>query len=187
LHKHATNWPRPREFKRHDWRRISMFTEAAAPRDVWDLLPDEHRREFAGVKTAAVRVCKRMSAGGDTGLLHADLHGFNVLRTDRGLAAIDFDDCGFAPWVYDVAVTCGFWRSRHRERYAALMEGYHRVREFPANQLQHLPLMIAARLAGVCLWLTGRAQENAKFRSDLRKNQNRLLKRAREALARQYS
>lgn len=186
LHEHASSWRQPAHFTRHDWRRMSMFTDEAAPPEVWELLPAEHRREFESVKKAVVPVCRGLSRSGGAGLLHADLHGFNVLRTDHGLAAIDFDDCGFAPWVYDVAVTCGFWRSHHREKYAALMEGYHRVREFPDGQLQHLPLVIAARLAGVCLWLTGRAQENAKFRKDLRENQDRLLRRVREALARKF-
>jgi Ser/Thr protein kinase RdoA (MazF antagonist) len=184
LHEHAVQWRRPTWFSRPKFGFGEEFTDANPS---WLLLPERHRRFVAEFKDDAARAFKALVGRGETGLLHSDLHGRNMLRTPRGLRVIDFDDCGFRPWVQDIAVACAFWDRRQPERLAALLQGYHRVRDLPSRHLDGLPLFVAARLAGVALWVTGRAQENARFRSDLRKNQDRLFKRAREALARQYS
>ena len=40
-----------------------------------------------------------------TGLIHADLHYENFLFHDGVARAIDFDDCGWGFYLYDVAVT----------------------------------------------------------------------------------
>lgn len=39
------------------------------------------------------------------GLIHADLHQTNYLFNKGRVGAIDFDDCGFGHWLYDLAVT----------------------------------------------------------------------------------
>jgi Ser/Thr protein kinase RdoA (MazF antagonist) len=42
------------------------------------------------------------------GLIHADLRLANLMVDDQGLTAIDFDDCGFGWWVYDLASALSF-------------------------------------------------------------------------------
>ena len=59
------------------------------------------------------------------GLIHADLHLENALFDGDAVRVIDFDDCGFGYWLYDLAVP--LWDNRYRADYpafrAALLEG----------------------------------------------------------------
>jgi len=41
--------------------------------------------------------------GGRPGLIHADLHLGNALFWSDEVRVIDFDDCGFGYWLYDIA------------------------------------------------------------------------------------
>jgi len=67
----------------------------------------------------------------DFGLVHADLHGRNVLvDEDSQLSIIDFDDCCYHWFCYDLAV-CLDWLFRAGGRYhqvrTALLAGYSRT------------------------------------------------------------
>jgi Ser/Thr protein kinase RdoA (MazF antagonist) len=59
---------------------------------------------------------------------------------------IDFDDCGFGYWLYDIAVA--LWELRHRNDYgqfrATLIKGYTQHRPPPGD-------LGSIRLAGQCL------------------------------------
>ncbi|MCB9894857.1 MAG: phosphotransferase [Planctomycetes bacterium] len=184
LHEHAAGWKRPRGFDRTGWLVMTGQQPTPETQATWKLLPAEHRREFQAIRRAAMRAYESLSHPRDIGLLHADLHSRNVLHTSDGIAAIDFDDTGFAPWVTDLAVASAYWNERQTERMGWMLEGYHRVREFPAHQLQHLPTLIAWRIVGVTLWATARSQSNAFFRKRLKSLQDAMLKMAREARAR---
>jgi Ser/Thr protein kinase RdoA (MazF antagonist) len=52
------------------------------------------------------RVMTRLGDGTDQfGLIHADLHLDNALFWRDDVRIIDFDDCGFGYWLYDIAVS----------------------------------------------------------------------------------
>ena len=88
----------------------------------------------------------------------------------RGEArVIDFDDCGFGYWLYDIAVA--LWELRYRTDYedfrSALIEGYTQHRPLPPGGLEHLDDFIAAREVAIGLWFAGTAQVNPAFRAEL--------------------
>lgn len=60
---------------------------------------------------------------------------------------IDFDDCGFGYFLYDIAILLD--RIEMRDDYAALrtalLEGYREVRGLPAEHEEHLTLFVLAR------------------------------------------
>ena len=62
----------------------------------------------------------------DSGLIHGDLHYENVLFAGGRAGAIDFDDCGYGPYAYDLAVTISELEHlpREKELRAALLDGY---------------------------------------------------------------
>ena len=96
-----------------------------------------------------------LGAGPDRyGLIHGDLHQGNVLFTDREAAAIDFDDCGWAYYVYDLAVP--LYELKSRPNYPALREallaGYCTVRPLPPGCVDHLDTYIALRALHFGLW-----------------------------------
>jgi Ser/Thr protein kinase RdoA (MazF antagonist) len=103
------------------------------------------------------------------GLIHADLHLDNALFWRDDVRVIDFDDCGFGYWLYDIAVS--LWELRDRDDYeqfrVALINGYTQHRPLPPGGLAHLDDFIAARDVAFGLWFAGTAQVNPVFRADL--------------------
>jgi Ser/Thr protein kinase RdoA (MazF antagonist) len=101
--------------------------------------------------------------------IHADLHLGNVLFRRDEVRVIDFDDCGFGYWLYDMAVSLR--ELRHRDDYqsfrSALIGGYPRHRPLPPGYLAHLDDFIATREVAFGLWYTGTAQVSPLFRADL--------------------
>jgi Ser/Thr protein kinase RdoA (MazF antagonist) len=88
------------------------------------------------------------------GLLHGDLHHGNTLFQAGQVGAIDFDDCGDGPWLYDLAVTLSALRERPdfialRE---ALLTGYRQVRPLPEEQEARLEALLALRALQDMLW-----------------------------------
>jgi len=73
--------------------------------DVWDLLPDDLRRRFDRAAARMKHVMTQLGSAADSvGLIHADLHLDNALFWHDEVRVIDFDDCGFGYWLYDIAV-----------------------------------------------------------------------------------
>jgi len=174
LHDHAGQWHPPPGFTRIRWDWQTFFGDTMVygsinAADVWTLLPGDLRRRFDRVASRMDRVMTQLGEGSDhVGLIHADLHLDNALFWRDEVRVIDFDDCGFGYWLYDIAVA--LWELRHRDDYeqlrAALFQGYTRHRPLPAG-LAHLDDFIAARDVAFGLWFTGTAQANPVFRADL--------------------
>jgi Ser/Thr protein kinase RdoA (MazF antagonist) len=175
LHNHAGQWRVPPGFVRIRWDWETFFGDTMVygginAADVWDLLPDDLRRRFARVASGMKRVMTNLGEGTDNfGLIHADLHLGNALFWRDEVRVIDFDDCGFGYWLYDIAVS--LWELRHRNDYedfrSALIDGYTRHRPLPPGGLAHLDDFIAAREVAFGLWFTGTAQVNSVFHAEL--------------------
>ena len=174
LHNHAGQWRVPPGFVRIRWDWETFFGDTMVygginAADVWDLLPGDLRRRFDRVAARMDRVMTQLGDGADqVGLIHADLHLDNALFWRDDVRVIDFDDCGFGYWLYDIAVA--LWELRHRNDYgqfrAALIEGYTQHRP-PPGDLAQLDDFIATRDVAFGLWFTGTAQANPVFRADL--------------------
>jgi len=175
LHNHAGQWRVPPGFVRirWDWETFfgnTMVYGGISAADVWDLLPGDLRRRFARVASGMRGVMTRLGEGADSfGLIHADLHLDNALFWRDEVRVIDFDDCGFGYWLYDIAVS--LWELRYRDDYgdfrSALIDGYTRHRPLPPGGLAQLDDFIATREVAFGLWYTGTARVNPVFRADL--------------------
>ncbi|HEX7269472.1 MAG TPA: phosphotransferase [Streptosporangiaceae bacterium] len=174
LHNHARQWRVPPGFVRIRWDWETFFGDTMVygginALDAWDLIPFDLRRRFDRVASRMKRVMTQLGDGADkVGLIHADLHLDNALFWRDDVRVIDFDDCGFGYWLYDIAVS--LWELRDRDDYeqfrVALIDGYTQHRPLPPG-LAHLDDFIAARDVAFGLWFAGTAQVNPVFRADL--------------------
>lgn len=91
-------------------------------------------------------------------LIHADLHHGNYLFHDDEVRAIDFDDCGWGHFLYDLAVT--EWYLQARPDFGELRDahraGYRRVRPLSEDEEGLLPTFLAARSLMIAMYLAGR-------------------------------
>ncbi len=89
------------------------------------------------------------------GLIHADLHQYNLLFEGGTVRAIDFDDCGFGPLLYDLAVPLTMLqdRSNYPALRAALLRGYRQVRPLSAEHEAYLDTFMALRHLQDTLWV----------------------------------
>jgi Ser/Thr protein kinase RdoA (MazF antagonist) len=160
LHEQAARWVPPRGFTRlaYDW--DGLFGEGTGTglpaSTIWELVPE---RYYAALETVSRRLQQVMDAwgrGSDAyGIIHADLGvDANVLFWRGQARAIDFDDCRFGYWMFDLAVGLEHCQEdaafpRYRD---ALLDGYAELRALPQEQVRQVPLFLAAVNALFVVW-----------------------------------
>lgn len=96
LQAHSRAW-RPPGPRRKRYAETSHFGLVAA---LAETEPEFH----AGALALRERVQPFIDGSGDGGLVHADLHHGNVLLHEDAWTAIDFDDCGYSSYAFDLAM-----------------------------------------------------------------------------------
>ncbi|WP_137109546.1 phosphotransferase enzyme family protein [Rhodobacter sp. SY28-1] len=96
------------------------------------------------------------------GLIHADLRLANLMVDGDRLTAIDFDDCGFGWWAYDLASALSFIETDPRlpDLIAAWVEGYTRIAPLRAEDRAMIPSLIFLRRVLLTAWLATRADSD---------------------------
>ncbi len=91
------------------------------------------------------------------GLIHSDLHQWNYLFHHGQVHLLDFDDCGYAPFLYDLAVTT--FEVEHEPRFpalrAALLAGYGATRPLPPDPETVLTTLTQLRRIQNLVWDIG--------------------------------
>jgi Ser/Thr protein kinase RdoA (MazF antagonist) len=91
------------------------------------------------------------------GLIHSDLHQWNYLFHQGQVHLLDFDDCGYAPFLYDLAVTT--FEVEHYPRFpalrAALLVGYGATRPLPPDPETVLTTLTQLRRIQNLVWDIG--------------------------------
>jgi Ser/Thr protein kinase RdoA (MazF antagonist) len=162
LHAHARGWQRPVGFVRKRWDVETILGPAphwgdwraavgldAPGRAVLQRLADDLTRRLAEYGTGAERF----------GLIHADLRLTNLMLDDRGLWTIDFDDCGFGWWMYDLAAALSFIETDPRlpALIAAWCKGHGHV---SPEDRAIIPSLIMLRRVLLTAWLASRADSD---------------------------
>ena len=167
LQNHATQWGPPPEFARG---RVDYPIEAArwlanpfAPEVVASIQTLVASTLSGAEAEQVVAALGRIRAAEDAlgqgpdafGLIHTDLHFGNLLFGRDTVRVIDFDDCGFGPLLYDLAVMLSYildWADYHVLR-AGLLAGYCQVRALPVEHESYLDTFIALRRVQDALWM----------------------------------
>jgi Ser/Thr protein kinase RdoA (MazF antagonist) len=86
---------------------------------------------------------KRLFASQKPQIIHADLHGWNVMWSDGKLSVLDFDDCGIGLPLQDLATAIYYLDTPEQE--AALREGYESVAPLPEFSQSDLDMLLLQR------------------------------------------
>jgi len=185
LHVFSANWQSPAGFTRPHWDWDSQLGGNMFELSLEELvasMPAQFQEPFQTVSQKAKRAMELLGKGPDAyGLIHADLYPENVLFKDGKAYPIDFEDCGYGYWMWDIAVALCRWAlgedwERMRD---AFHEGYAQVRTLPEAQWAQLDLFVATQFATMVLWSSAflkhdpmRVAEYEPWRND---NGNKLL------------
>ncbi len=162
LHLHAASWKPPFPLRRHRWDFEAMLGSVS----LWGrwqagLGMTPAKKRLLGRLAQALR--PRIEALGTGrnrfGLVHADLRAANLLVHEGKVAAIDFDDCGFSWFIYDLAAALSFIET-HPDLPAfvdAWLSGYHKQRSLSRAELQAIDSFILLRRMLLVAWVGSHA------------------------------
>jgi Ser/Thr protein kinase RdoA (MazF antagonist) len=158
MHEHALSWPRPAGFARFAWDYDGAFgavarwgrwqdgmAVGAAERDVLGRLDATLRRRLAGFGAQPHRY----------GLVHADLRLANLLVDGGQTYVIDFDDCGWSWFLYDLGAALSFIEDDPRagDLIDAWVRGYRTVRPLAAEDEAEIPTFVVMRRLLLVAWI----------------------------------
>jgi Ser/Thr protein kinase RdoA (MazF antagonist) len=165
LHLHARQWTPPQGFTRKRWDVDTIL----GPDPHWG-----HWRQAQGLDRngetllarATEALATKLNAYGTGpqvfGLIHADLRLANLMVDGDRLTAIDFDDCGFGWWAYDLAAALSFIETDPRlpDLIARWVDGYARVATLQPQDRAMIPSLILLRRVLLTAWLATRADSD---------------------------
>lgn len=158
MHRHARGWQRPSGFVRRRWdveTTLGRVPHWGRWADGVGVGPAE--RSLLG--RAAGVVADRLVEFGDGpdrfGLVHADLRLANLLVHDGSVSVIDFDDCGFSWFLYDLAAALSFLDDRPDtpELVGAWLGGYRREAVLSRAEEGQIPTFILLRRLLLVAWV----------------------------------
>jgi Ser/Thr protein kinase RdoA (MazF antagonist) len=158
MHDHSSRWTRPAGFERFTWDfETTLGNVARWGRWRDGLGMDATRIELFG-RTAQLISSRlaRYGTGPDRfGLVHGDLRLANLLLHDGELKVVDFDDCGFSWYMYDVAAVVSFYE--HLPAVPGLiqhlLDGYRTVRAVSQAEEQEIPTFLMLRRLLLVAWV----------------------------------
>ncbi len=102
-----------------------------------------------------------MATDGAYGLIHMDMHPWNVLfGAGNSVAIIDFDDAMVAPLIMDVVVVAESTEQHPNAPalFEAFVEGYRLERALPQEWIDVIPALLAQFYVNGLAWLRGRRE-----------------------------
>lgn len=147
LHSHASRFSLPPGFTRPRWDCLSLFDDPAW-RMGWGRLTRGQSIVFHEVAKRFQAVSSELGLGREVfGLVHGDFTLDNVLVHRGNVRIIDFDDCGFGYFLYDIATLLDRieWREEYRSFRAALLNGYREARVLATEHEALLDLFLLVR------------------------------------------
>jgi Ser/Thr protein kinase RdoA (MazF antagonist) len=158
LHRHARHWQRPAGFTRFTW----DYDTSLGEHGHWGRWQDG-----LGVGPAELDVLGRCSdllrrrleafgRGPDRfGLVHADMRLANLLVDGDSVGVIDFDDCGFSWYLYDLGSSLSFIEHLPivPDLIDAWVSGYRTVAPLSPAEVAELPTFVMLRRLLLVSWV----------------------------------
>jgi Ser/Thr protein kinase RdoA (MazF antagonist) len=162
IHRHSERWRPPSWFHRRTWN----FDTTLGDRPHWGRWSertDVGEAEARLLRRASDEVRDRLAVYGSDpgrfGLVHADMRLANVLLDGPRTYVIDFDDCGYSWYLYDLATALTLVEdaSFAPELVAAWLRGYQRMRTLDRDDLAAIPSLVMLRRILIVAWLASHA------------------------------
>jgi Ser/Thr protein kinase RdoA (MazF antagonist) len=163
IHLHSESWAAPSWFDRRSWNYATTIGDRPQW-GRWSARPEVRSREAALLRRAAHTIQKRLAVYGCDrsryGLVHADMRLANVLLDGPETYVIDFDDCGYSWYLYDLATALTLIEDAPAAtRFVqAWLRGYQQVRAVDRADLKAIPSLVMLRRLLVMAWLTSHAE-----------------------------
>ena len=158
MHAHARAWRRPPGFVRPHWD-YERTLGAGGHWGPWQNGLGMGREERRVLDRLDAVIAARLEAYGQGpdryGLVHADIRLANLLVDGDRVRVIDFDDSGFAWFMYDFATTVSFMEDHPRvpELREAWLEGYRSVAPLDAADEAELDTFVMLRRLLLVAWI----------------------------------
>lgn len=169
LHQHSIDhWDTfQTTIRRHTWDYETILGEAPK----WGRWQDgkgitpERAELYGRVSEIIRRRLERYGKGRDRfGLIHADLRHANLLVHNDRVKLIDFDDCGYGWYMYDLATSLTFIEDRPYvpDLIASWLKGYRKVRPLSEEEEQEIQTFIMMRRLQLIAWIGSRDNETTR-------------------------
>ncbi len=162
LHLHSATWKPSTPIRRHRW----DFDAMLGPQPLWGKW-----QNGLGITPAKIRHLSRLvsmlrpkiEAIGESrsrfGLIHADLRAANILVHQGEVAVIDFDDCGFSWFIYDLAAALSFLETHSDvpSYIDAWLTAYQKIRPLSRAEISSIESFILLRRMLLVAWIGSHA------------------------------
>ncbi|MEK7266066.1 MAG: phosphotransferase [Pseudomonadota bacterium] len=153
----------PPAFTRHSWNANGLIGENPLWGRFWDLAdlsPAERDALLKARAKAAVDLAGFSISTDRYGMIHADFVPENLMNDGGLLKLLDFDDCGFGWYMFELATALYFIidDTNFAALKGALFEGYRAVRPLSADDEAVLPLFLFLRGTTYLGWIQTRPE-----------------------------
>ncbi len=159
LHDHTSSWGEGGRLTRHTWDLESMFFGENPLWGRWQdgvgVTPERARLLSRLAEQIRLRLEKFGKTHKNFGLIHSDLRLANLLMHEGKVQVIDFDDCGYSWYIYDLASALSFIEDQPQvpALIQAWVRGYRAVRSLSAEDEAEIPTFIMARRLLLLAWV----------------------------------
>lgn len=148
MHLHVLNSEKVRSLPRFSWSEKDLVGKDAIVGD-WEISDQITEEQRAVLKQAVEIALKRLEEYGKSsdryGLIHSDLNINNILVDGDVVNVLDFDDCGYGWFLYDLATSVLEYDDTLEEMIAAWVEGYEQIRTLSEADKDEIDTFVVLR------------------------------------------
>ncbi len=149
LHNHAARWKESRMLKRFSWDFEDLAGKSSRWGDYSEMkLLNSYQKDSCkkALKVIKERLKKYGKDSSRYGLIHSDLNINNILVEGENIYILDFDDCGFGWFLYDLSTSVlEYFDGLLEQTVKAWLRGYEKYRILSREEADEIETFIVLR------------------------------------------